>query len=147
MKLEKIIDTLKLHFSRADITFNEIKTWKELTFGDEEKIINIDSFIFRYSKIQDIMNEKFFSAVLTFLEEYKPNMSLIDVLNKLEKLELIPSAEEWREFRKLRNILVHEYPDNEIEIIEGIQFALKAFVKIKKIFAELVIYLEARKIS
>ncbi len=54
-------------------------------------------------------------------------MSLLDVLDKLEKLKIIDRAEIWMQFRKLRNELTHEYPDNEADIVEGIKMALDAF--------------------
>jgi uncharacterized protein YutE (UPF0331/DUF86 family) len=53
---------------------------------------------------------------------------------KLERLEIIPSAEKWMNYREIRNILTHEYPDNEDEIIEGIKLALDAYKEIKNIY-------------
>ena len=52
---------------------------------------------------------------------------MLDVLDKLEKLRIIDDADRWMQFRKLRNELTHEYPDNEEEIIQGIRLALYAF--------------------
>ncbi len=37
-------------------------------------------------------------------------------------------------YREIRNILTHEYPDNEDEIIEGIKLALDAYKEIKNIY-------------
>ena len=68
------------------------------------------------------------------LLEYRDNMSLRDVLNRLEKLEIIDSAQEWIEFRKVRNAATHEYPDNEDEVIEAINNMLAAYKKIKLIY-------------
>ncbi|OIO66270.1 MAG: hypothetical protein CO186_09595 [Zetaproteobacteria bacterium CG_4_9_14_3_um_filter_49_83] len=58
-------------------------------------------------------------------------MSMLDVLDRLEQLELLKSAELWMDYRKLRNVLTHEYPDNREEILEGIQVALKVFHEMK----------------
>ncbi|GMT49132.1 MAG: hypothetical protein IEMM0008_0671 [bacterium] len=90
------------------------------------------------------MSEKYFPKVLAALEEYQNNMAMIDTLNKLEKLELIPSADEWREFRKLGNPLVHEYPDNEDEILEGIKLSLSVFIKVKDIYMAIIDQLKAK---
>lgn len=54
------------------------------------------------------------------------NMSLLDVL---DKLEIIEDTYIWMEFRTLRNKLTHEYPNNE----EGIYLAIDAFEKIETI--------------
>jgi len=91
----------------------------------------IDSFIFRFIKIQDLMGNKLFKEVLEALGEYQVSMSMLDVLDRLEQLELLKSAELWMDYRNLRNVLTHEYPDNREEVIEGIQVALKVFHDIK----------------
>ena len=80
------------------------------------------------------MGDKLFPMVLIELQEYKKSMSLIDVLNKLERLEIIDSKDEWIEFRKLRNSLTHEYPDNEEEIIEAINLSLDIYLQMKRIY-------------
>lgn len=54
-------------------------------------------------------------------------MSLLDVLDRLEKLNIIDKSEQWMQYRKLRNELTYEYPDNEADIVEGIKLALEAF--------------------
>jgi len=79
---------------------------------DTEVVKTIDSFIYRFTKIQDKMGEKLFPAILNEFQEYKPNMPLIDVLNKLEKFELIDNVDMWIDFRKLRNNLTHDYPNS-----------------------------------
>ena len=38
-------------------------------------------------------------------------MPFIDILHKLEKLELITSAELWIEVREIRNEIAHQYDD------------------------------------
>ena len=61
-------------------------------------------------------------------------MALIDVLHRLEKLELLSSSDKWIEYRKLRNVLTHEYPDNEDEIIEAINLSIEAYIDMKNIY-------------
>jgi len=80
------------------------------------------------------MGEKLFPSVLILLGEYKSSMAFRDTLNKLERLEIIPSVAKWMEFREIRNTLTHEYPDNEDEIIEGIKLALIVYSEIKDIY-------------
>jgi uncharacterized protein with HEPN domain len=136
MTISDIYEILDLHLSRANQAALEIDrlVLDAHVFESFESIKTIDTFIYRFSKIQDYMGEKLFSAVLYLLGEHKSSMSFKDILNKLERLEIIPSSGEWMGFREIRNTLTHEYPDNEDEIIEGIKLALIAFNEIKKIY-------------
>ena len=142
--INEIIAKVELHKSRAKLAYEEIKNFKDglsiEIFEDFEKIKTIDTFIYRFIKLQDMMGDKLFRIFLDELGEYKDNMSLIDVLDKLEKLNLIDNSQQWMEYRKLRNKLTHEYPSNEDEVIEGIVVALEAFVYMEKIFNDLVKY-------
>lgn len=141
MTLEQVCEELDIHFKRIDALLPEIKSYlpfKESDFDDTEKIKTIDSFIYRFTKVQDRMGEKFFPLVLSELYEYKRSMALIDVLNRLEKLELLKSSDEWIEYRKLRNTLTHEYPDNEDEIIEAINLSIDAYLNMKKTYEKML---------
>jgi DnaJ-domain-containing protein 1 len=138
--LEKIFQSLDLHFKRAESAFEVIlehSNHLSVFIEDSQKTQVMDSFIYRFSKIQDSMGDKLFPLILRELMEYRNSMPLKDVLNRLEKLELIPSADRWKEYRELRNILTHEYPDNEDEILEGIALATEAFQEIQEIYQRL----------
>ena len=139
--LKQVCEELEIHFRRIDALLPEIKSYlpfKESDFDDTEKIKTIDSFIYRFTKVQDRMGEKFFPLILSELQEYKRSMALIDVLHRLEKLELLQSSDDWIEYRKLRNTLTHEYPDNEDEIIEAINLSIEAYVDMKNIYYKIL---------
>ncbi len=141
MKIEFIFDEIKLHIKRIELLLPDIESWLPLSYEDFdniEKIKTIDSFIYRFIKVQDKIGEKLFPALLSSLQEYDRRMPFIDILNKLEKLEILPSADEWIEYRNLRNILTHEYPDNEDEIIEAIPLAVDAYKNILEIFNKII---------
>ncbi len=141
MKIEDIKEEIDLHIKRLDALLPEIESWLPLNskdFENTEIVKTIDSFIYRFIKIQDKMGEKLFPAILQILQEYKQNMPLIDILNKLEKLELIYSTDEWIDFRKLRNSLTHDYPNNEDEIIEAINLAIDVYKKMLKIYLKII---------
>lgn len=141
MTIEQVKKELDMHIARIDAILPELKSYiplRESDFQDIDKIKTIDFFIYRFTKIQDKMGEKLFPLILKELYEYKSSMSLIDVLNRLEKLELLDSSDTWIEYRKLRNTLTHEYPDNEDEMIESIILALEVYADIKKIYATML---------
>jgi len=136
--------TVNLHLKRADATHGDITKIDLDTsmFDDNEKIKTIDAFIYRFVKLQDYMGDKLFKELLKSLAEYKDNMSMLDVVDRLEKLEIIDSADRWLDYREARNKLTHEYPDNEDEIVQGIQISLVYFQEIKKIVEDIQVYID-----
>ncbi len=145
--IKDILKKIDLHRRRAQAALDEIKAWSSLTddvFDDFEKIKTIDTFIYRFIKLQDMMGDKLFKIFLDEIGEYKDTMSLLDMLDKLEKFEIVDNAYRWMEYRKLRNKLTHEYPDNEDEIIEGIQLSIDVFDEIMMIVDEIIIYVDKR---
>ncbi len=77
-----------------------------------EEIETFELFTSRFAKLQDFMGAKLYPLFLKISEEDPETMTFIDQLNKLEKLGIIDSAEEWKLMRNSRNHLSHEYPDH-----------------------------------
>jgi len=141
--INDIIEKINLHKKRAKSALEEIIEWETLDceiFENFEKIKTIDTFIYRFIKLQDMMGEKLFKVFLDEIGEYKDTMSLLDILDKLEKFEIIEDSMEWMEYRKLRNKLTHEYPNNEEDVIDGIKIAIDVFSKIETILATIIDY-------
>lgn len=137
MKINDIFEELNLHFKRIDDILPDIQEHiplKEKDFKNKELVAKIDSFIYRFIKIQDKMGEKLFPAYLKLLQEYKSGMPLLDVLNNLERIGVIERTEQWVEYRKLRNSLTHEYPGNMDEVIDALGLAFTAYGEMKKIY-------------
>jgi hypothetical protein len=130
------LNVLDKQFSKIELIVSEIKSFLPLKTEDMEdinRIKTIDSFIYRFGKIQDIMGEKLFPAFLEQLQEYNKSMSLIDILHKLEKLNVL-NTDDWIKIRQIRNTMTHEYPDNTDEIIATITSALEYFETMKNIY-------------
>ena len=89
----------------------------------DEDLGYLELFTTRLGKLQDALGEKIFVLMLEFLGESMENKSFIDRLNKLEKLEILPSVTWWQDLRKLRNILTHEYPDNPSLVVDNLNTA------------------------
>lgn len=78
----------------------------------DDLVAALDQFAFRFSRLQDTLGQKAFRAVLVnSLSEPYEDRPMRDVLDRLESLRLLPSAERWEEIRAARNTLVHDYPD------------------------------------
>ena len=139
--INQIKDEIDIHFKRVDMILPEVKSYlpfKNSDFEDIEKIKAIDSFIYRFTKIQDKMDDKFFPAILRELQEYKNSMALIDVLNRLEKLELLKNSDDWIDYRKLRNSLTHEYPNNSEDVLEAINLSIEVYEDMKNIYLKML---------
>ena len=137
--IKLVLDEIDKHKERLNYAKSKIEKWhltQEL-LENPEIVETIDSFIFRFSKMQDSMGEKLFPLILEILGEETRNKPFIDILNKLEKLEFIPSANEWKKLRNLRNSLTHTYPWEKEILLEEIKEALSAADKIVEIYKQI----------
>jgi uncharacterized protein with HEPN domain len=144
--IELILQEMEEYKERLLYSKEKIESWgepSEDTLKDLEKVETIDSFIFRFSKMQDSMGEKLFPLTLEFLGEEVRSKPFIDILNRLEKLEILKSAEEWKKLRELRNFLTHTYPWETKEIIENIVIALSYSERLIEIYERFKNYLRA----
>jgi hypothetical protein len=72
----------------------------------------------RFAKLQDTIGQKIFPELLEGMQEDIAGKSFLDLLNKLEKMNVIESVEFWLNLRSVRNSIAHEYPDNP-ELMAG----------------------------
>ena len=105
---------------------------------DSDQIRCIDQFIFRFSKLQDAIGAKIFRWTLEILEEDVTSLPMRDILNRLERFNIIPSADEWIYIRELRNEIAHDYPlyENEIvailnELVVKVEVVIDIYNKLK----------------
>ena len=63
----------------------------------------------------------------------------------LEKLDIIETADQWMNYRLIRNKLTHEYSSNQQEMLAGIQLAMLYFKEIKKILESINRYVQEKK--
>ena len=107
-----------LHYATSQVallfplTFEKYDTFSEATIG------NIDQMIFRFTKLQDELGNNTFRFLLEYLREDITGKPFRDILNSLERLGIIESADTWLSLRELRNDLTHEYPELIDENIE-----------------------------
>lgn len=79
--------------------------------ASEDQIEHIDQFIYRFMKLQDSLGTRLLPSLYTILEQNTQPRPFLDMLNRLEQLEVLPSAADWQFFRNLRNNLAHDYPE------------------------------------
>lgn len=137
LKVEKYLNECNKHKSKIIEAFQEIqeifplsgKKYKELT---DYQIKNIDQFLFRFSKMQDTIGDKLFKFIAKDFVDNVENMTFIDILNTLEKANIIASVQDWKNLREIRNNISHQYDDEEEDMAEALN----------KIFAQKDILIE-----
>jgi hypothetical protein len=82
----------------------------------------LDAFRVRFADLQDLLAGKLFRSLL-MLEEESP-ASQLDVLNAIEKRAIIPSFQEWKRLRNIRNAFTHDYPEHVNERAEALTLAV-----------------------
>jgi len=107
----------------------------------------VNSFLFNYIKIQDKLGASLFRKLLLSLREIdNESLPMIDILNLLEKLEIIESVQEWDKLREIRNIIAHEYPSDIEERLENIALALRGYEHLKSLFANISQYARLKEV-
>lgn len=139
-QINEIFLSIDKMFEGAEIDYKELKnSVLDSKFFDDymsQRIVN--SFLFNYSKIQDKIGAKLFREVLYAQKEIESkNMLMKDILNLLEKIGVLNSANEWERVREIRNALAHEYPFSVDERIENLQLAMEGYGLIKEVYRKL----------
>lgn len=94
----------------------------------------IDQLIYRFTKLQDSMGTRLYPSLYTILEENNKIIPFLDILNRLEKLDIIPSVSDWQFFRNLRNNLAHDYPESVGKTIETLNLLITEVEKLMSMF-------------
>ena len=136
---------LQLHLKEADVHIERLKEILEYLKSfypldiDSFEDINrdkLDAFVFRFAKLQDLLGAKIFREYLESVNFPTVNKDFLSLLKELEK-EGIIDIDKWAEFRSVRNSIAHDYPYDESEKIDAINYIIKnigyLFEVIKKI--------------
>lgn len=145
LKLQKIINECDKHILRMNSAYKKIVAslpldMESYTKLNEDEVEHIDQYLFRFAKLQDAIGKRFFKVIFVSLEEDIEDISFIDLLNRLEKLNVLDSAEQWLELRKIRNVLSHTYEDEPEEMSIAINDIFDKKEAIEKIYKQLIAY-------
>jgi len=145
--LEENLKVSHLHLERLKILSVDILQNNMLeSLEDFESIKTIDAFVYRFVKLQDYMGQKLFKNLLKSLGEDYDSLSFLDILDKLEKLGIIPKADEWIQIRTLRNKLTHEYPDNISLVKDEIILAIEKIRNFEEVLRVISSYVKNKKL-
>ncbi len=148
-KLKNILDECDKHLLRMNGAHSRISAFLPLNTERYERlsdneVTHIDQYLFRFSKLQDAMGEKLFKTLLIFLDEEVEGKAFMDLLNRLEKLSLLESAERWRELRNIRNSLSHQYDNDPAYMCIALNSVFEAKESIESIYLRLKRYFNAK---
>ena len=109
----KIADT---HVRKIDLAFEALKS---VVPFDQKKVLDlsiqdslwVELLISRFAKLQDFIGKKMIDQFLKMTKDYSDNMTMLEKLNQLKRLEIIPSVDVWEQMREARNHIAHEDPD------------------------------------
>ena len=88
--------------------------WLDAVEQNADLTERLDAFVSRFCRLQDTLGDKLLPAYLSI--QLEPIGTVLDNLNRAEKLGLIASVADWIEARSLRNSLVHEYTE-DVELL------------------------------
>lgn len=80
-----------------------------------EELDSLEALTARFSRTSDIIIQKIFRLI--DIIELESNGSIIDRINRAEKREIIESSEVFKDIRRIRNEIAHEYIPAAIEDI------------------------------
>ncbi len=145
LKLQKVINECDKHILRMNSAYKKSSAVLPLNANkyvalSEDEIAHIDQYLFRFAKLQDTIGKRLFQAIFLSLEEDVADVPFIDLLNRLEKLKVLDSKEQWLELRQIRNTLSHTYEDEPEEMSIAINAVFNKKQSIERIYKHLIAY-------
>jgi len=145
---DKLTETLvicDLNHQRMMFAYQSISSYFPLTETGFSQISPMelaffDQLIYRFSKLQDSMGSRLFKQILEMLEEDIAGLPFIDILYKMEKLNLLDRAKDWISLRLTRNTVSHEYPFYKEVQIEELNLLPEEVEKLSTIWIKLKDY-------
>lgn len=116
-EISEIIKIADIHQNRIQMAINGLQhylpfTANKITTLAERELLLTELLVARFGKLQDLLGNKIINTFLVLQEEYSDNLTMLDKINKLERLGIIENAQDWKQMRSIRNHAAHEYPDN-----------------------------------
>ncbi|MCF6282028.1 MAG: nucleotidyltransferase domain-containing protein [Candidatus Polarisedimenticolaceae bacterium] len=123
LRVKKILNECDKHRLRINDAYQDMQLFMPLTAEkyqqlSKDEVQDIDQYLYRFSKLQDVMGEKLFKLIISMYEESHTPLTFIDTLNKIERLGIIHGVGDWKALREIRNALSHEYDDEPEQMSE-----------------------------
>jgi len=128
-KLKLHLEESNIHIDRLNDVLNVLEKLYPLTTETIEILSlenkdKLDVLAFRFSKLQDLLGTKIFREYLEVLQYPVEDKNFLELLKELDKQNII-DIDIWSEFRGIRNSISHDYPFDEDEKVEAINYLIK----------------------
>ena len=142
LKCASALEECKKHIQRINTALKFLEplfpfTQYRLNTLSDEQVAVLDQFLYRFAKLQDCIGLRLMPTVYSLLENDTTAHPFIDILNRLEKLGVLTSAADWQYFRSLRNNFAHEYPERQVDIINGVNALYASWDRITALYLKL----------
>jgi predicted nucleotidyltransferase len=132
LKIEKYINQCQKHKLRITKSYAKVGGIFPLSASKYEQLSDaqietIDQYLFRFAKLQDTIGDKLFRMIAAEYTDNIEALTLIDILNKLEKINILQDVNVWKKLRNIRNNIAHQYDDEPEEMAQALNdiFAYK----------------------
>jgi hypothetical protein len=144
---EKIFECNK-HAQKIEVAQKHLSNFIPLNVQSYQNMSEIDTsfvdqLIYRFSKLQDTLGEKIFPSILILAHEDVKKKTFIDILNRLEELEVV-DRNEWLKLREMRNEIAHEYSFNLEEVVDSIVSIYTISSQLLAIYRKTVVFCEEK---
>ncbi len=117
----ELLDSYKSKVGKAlrhlTYSFAKVKSLPHDPAGlSDDQLAIWESFASRFARASDLFTTKLLRA-LVMMDDPGFEGSFRDILDRGEKLGLIPSADIWMKIRALRNVSVHDYSDADLALV------------------------------
>ena len=107
--------SLQKALKHLHVTYQKIQNLSaDVDSLDEETLETWESFAVRLTRAADLFLSRYLRSIILF-DDPGFSGSFRDFLNRGEKIDLIDASEPWLKIRALRNVVVHEYNDADLE--------------------------------
>ena len=150
----EVAERLKYHLEEAKVHTGRIQAilpslqkiyplteekFSQLTLEENNKL---DVLAFRFAKLQDILGTKIFREYLSVLQYPVENKAFLELLQELDK-EKILDIDLWSEFRSVRNSISHDYPFDDEEKVDAINYLIEHIEELMEVTQRIRRKLEA----
>jgi hypothetical protein len=148
-KLALHLEESSVHISRLRDVLSYLKNLHPLTTEKFHSLSStekdkLDVLAFRFAKLQDLLGTKIFREYLAMLQYPVEDKNFLEILKELDK-ENILDIDLWSEFRGVRNAISHDYPSEEDEKIEAINYLIQNIEELIHITQKIKEHFEAIK--
>ena len=114
------------------------RPWVEALNKNPTLSEQLDAFVARFGRLQDTIAGKLIPELLR--QTLETPGSTPDNLNRMEKLGLLDSVDDWLEARNLRNRLIHEYMQDPGEFVQALNRAMDLVTLLTSTFDDIAQY-------